>query len=131
LHAGGFETVDECEELALQPHQLGACLAEASVLLRQLPHGGEGFGGRGDIPRAALAAIGEDRAGVEFAVGAAAVGFSAAAAQGVEGTGEERFAGEKDFQEFGELLLYGQELGTQEAEVVGHGSVSGVEGGYL
>jgi hypothetical protein len=103
-------------------------LAEASVLLGELAHGGDVFRGGGDIPWAALAAIGEDRAGMEFAVGAVAVRFSTAAAEGVEGTGQERFAGEKDFQEFRQLFLNGQELNAEGAEVVGHGLVSGAWG---
>ena len=124
LHAGGFQAVDERPQLPLEPQQLGAGLAEAAVLLGELPYGGEVFGRGGDVLWPALAAIGEDGAGMEFAVGAAAVRFSATAAEEVERTGQERFAAEKDIQEFRELLLDGQELGAEGAEFTGHGLLS-------
>jgi hypothetical protein len=132
LPAGGFQAVDERQQLPLEPQQLRAGLAEASVIVGESAHGGELFGGGRDILRPALTAIGEDRAGMEFAVGAATVGFSAPAAQRVEGTGQQRFAAEKDFEEFGQLLRDSAELGAERAEVVGHGLVSGVgEAGHL
>ena len=56
--------------------------------------------------------------------GAVAVGFSTAAAEGVEGAGQERFAGEEGFEEFLDLLLDGAEFGAERAEVVRHGWVS-------
>ena len=124
LHAGGFQAVDERQQLPLKPQQLSAGLAEAAVLLGELPHGGELFGRGGDVLWPALAAIGEDGAGMEFAVGAAAVRFSATAAEGVEGTRQKRLAAEKDLQEFRELLLDGEELGAEGAESTGHGLVS-------
>ena len=61
---------------------------------------------------------------MQFPVGAAAVGFSAAAAEGVQRTGEEGLAAEKDFEEFRELLLDGTELGAESAEITWHGLVS-------
>jgi hypothetical protein len=128
LHAGGFEAVDERQQLPLESQQVRAGLAEASVLVRELAHGGELFGGGRDILGPALTAVGEDRTGMQFAVGAVAVGFSAPAAEGVERTGQERFAAEKDGQQFGELLLERVELGAEDTEFVGHGTVSGVKG---
>ena len=124
LHARGFEAVDERQQLPLKPQQLGAGLAEAAVLVRELADGGEVLGSGRDILRPALAAIGKNGAGMQFAVGAAAVRFSATAAEEVERTGQERFAAEKDIQEFRELLLDGQELGAEGAEFTGHGLLS-------
>jgi hypothetical protein len=130
LHADGFQAVDECQQLPLESQQLRAGLPEAAVLLGELPHGGEVFGRGGDVLWPALAAIREDGAGMEFAMGAAAVRFSAAAAEGIQRSGQERLAAEKDIQEFRELLLDGQELGAEGAEFTRHELVSRGSGAY-
>jgi hypothetical protein len=128
LHAGGFQAVDERQQLPLEPQQLRAGLAEAAVLVRELADGGEVLGSGRDILRPALAAIGEDGAGMQFAVGAPAVRFSATAAEGIERPGQERLPAEKDFEEFRELLRERVQLGAELAELVGHVGVSGVCG---
>jgi len=46
LHAGGFQAVDERQQLPLKPQQLSAGLAEAAVLLGELPYGGEVYPSR-------------------------------------------------------------------------------------
>jgi hypothetical protein len=121
LHACGFQAIDERQHLLLQPPQLRACLAEASVGVCEFLDGGPFFGGRSEISRPPLAAIGEDGAGVQFSVGAVAVGFSTAAAEGVEGAREERLAAQEDGEELLELLLHRVELGAEGTEVIGHG----------
>jgi hypothetical protein len=110
LHACGFDAVDERQHLTLEPEQLRACLAEPPVGVGELSHVGELLGWRCDILGPALAAVGEDGAGVEFSLDAAAVGFSTAAAEGVERAGEERLASQEGFEERLELLLPGVEL---------------------
>lgn len=128
LHAGGFQAVDERQQLPLQPQHLCTGLADASVVLRELAHDGEVFGLGRDVLRPAWAAIGEDRAGMQLAVGAVALGFSTAAAERVQRTGEQRLPAEKDFEEFGELLLDSLELGAEDAEFVRDRLISGVGG---
>jgi len=123
VDACGFDAVDQREELPLELEQLRACLAEASVGVGELLHVWELLGQRGEVLRLALAAIGEHGAGVEFTLGAAAVGFSTAAAEGVEGAREERLTAEEGLEEGVELLLAGVELGAEGAEVLGHGIV--------
>jgi hypothetical protein len=120
LQASGFQAVDEREHLLLEPPQTRACLAETPVGVRELLDRGQFFGGRRDIPGPPLAAIGEDGAGVEFSVGAVAVGFSTAAAEGVEGAGEERLAAQEGGEEFLKPLLDREELSAKRTEVVGH-----------
>ena len=58
---------------------------------------------------------------MQLSVGTVARGFSTAAAKGVERAGQERFAGEKGFEEFLELRGDGEELGAEGAEVASHG----------
>jgi hypothetical protein len=65
---------------------------------------------------------------VEFSSGTAAGGFSTAAAELVEGAGQEGPAAEEGFQQRRELLLQLLYLGAQRAEVVGHGWASGSVG---
>jgi hypothetical protein len=101
---------------------LRACLAEPPVVVGEFSHGRELFGRGGEVSRSALATIGQHGAGVKFAAGAAAGGFSAAAAEGVEGAGQERFASEEGLQQSRELLLQVAELQTEGTEVVWHGS---------
>jgi hypothetical protein len=57
---------------------------------------------------------------MKFSSGAVAGGLSAAAAEGVQGAGQERFACEEGFQRGRELLLEVAELEAEGAEVVGH-----------
>jgi hypothetical protein len=121
LHACRFEAVQEREQLFLEPPQLRACLAESPIGVGQFADLAELLRGRGDVLGPPLAAIGEDGAGVQLPPGTVASGFSAAAAKGVQGTGQERFAGEKDLQEFLELRGHGEELGAEGAEVASHG----------
>ena len=56
--------------------------------------------------------------------GRSGIGLSAAAAKGVEGTGQQRLSAEKDFEEFLDLRENGEELGAERAEVAGHDRVS-------
>jgi len=121
LHAGGFDLVEQRQQLSLEPEQLRACLAEAPVGVGELSHLGELLGGGGDILRAALAAIGEDGGGVEFSVGAVAGGFAAASAEGVERAGQQGLACQEGLKEFLDLLWDGAELGAEGTEVVRHG----------
>ena len=133
LHACRFEAVQEREQLLLEPQQLRARLAEAPIGVGQFADLAEFLRGRGDVLRPALAAIGEDGAGMEFPAGTVAVGLSTAAAEGVQGAGQERFAGQEGFEEFLQLRGDGEELGAERAEVVRHGWVSnglGVTVGY-
>jgi hypothetical protein len=120
LDAGGFDLIDELEQLPLALGELGAGLSKAAVLFGELAEVGELFRGRRDVLRAPLAAIGEDGAFVEFAPGAAAVGLAALSPQGVEGSGEQRLAAEKGFEQFGHLLLELAKLGAEVTEVVFH-----------
>ena len=124
LHACRFEAVQEREQLLLEPQQLRACLAESPIGVGQFADLAEFLRGRGDVLWPALAAIGENGAGVKLPLGAVASGLSAAASKGVEGTGQKRLAAEKDIQEFRELLLDGEELGAEGAEFTGHELVS-------
>jgi hypothetical protein len=119
----GFDAVHEGQQLALETEQLCAGLAESAVGVGELSYLGELFGRRSDVLRPILATIGEDGAGVEFSLGAAAVGLSAAAAEDVEGTGEEGLPAQERFQERGELLLQLLKLEAEGAEVVCHGLV--------
>jgi hypothetical protein len=121
LDACGFDAVDERQHLALELKQLRASFAESPVGVGELPHVGKLLGRWADVLRPTLAAVREDSAGVEFSLGAAAVGFSTAAAEGVEGAGEEGLATEEGFEECLELKQAGVELGAKRAEVVGHG----------
>jgi hypothetical protein len=121
LHACRFEAVQERQQLLLEPQQLRACLAKAPIGVGQFADLAEFLRGRGDVLRPALASIGEDGAGVQFSLGTVASGFSTATAKGVERAGQERFAGEKGFQEFLELRRNVKELGTEGAEVASHG----------
>ena len=99
LDPRGFDAVDERPDLTLQPQQLRAGLAEPPVVVGEFPHGGELFGREGDVSRSALAAIAEHGAGVKFSSGAVAGGLSAAAAEGVEGAGQEGLPAEEGFQQ--------------------------------
>jgi len=121
LHACRFEAVQEREQLFLEPPQLRACLAESPIGVGQLANLAEFLRGRSDVLRPALAAIGEDGAGVQLSLGTVASGFSTAAAKGVERAGQERFAGEKDFEESLELRGDGDKLGAEDTEVASHG----------
>jgi hypothetical protein len=123
VDACGLDAVDQREELPLEPEQLRACLAEPSVGVGELSHVWKLLRQRGEVLRLALATIGEDGAGVEFTLGAAAVGFSAASAEGVEGAREEWLTAEEGFEEGVELLLPGVELGAEGADVLRHGVV--------
>jgi len=105
LHAGGFDLVQEREQLPLESEQLRAGLTETPVGFGELSDFGEVFGGGGEILRAALAAIGEDGGGVEFSLGAVAGGFATATTEGVERTGHKRLASQKGFEEFLDLQL--------------------------
>jgi len=124
LHACRFEAVQEREQLLLEPQQLRACLAKASIGVGQFADLAEFLRGRGDVLWPALAAIGENGAGVKLPLGAVASGLSAAAAKGVEGTGQQGIPAEKDFEEFLDLRENGKELGAERAEVAGHGELS-------
>ena len=125
LHACRFEAVQEREQLLLEPHQLRACLAESPIGVGQFAELAEFVRGRSDVLWPALAAVGEDGAGVQFSPGTVASGFSTAAAKGVERAGQERFAGEKGFEEFLELRGDGEELGAEGAKVARHGGSPG------
>jgi len=120
LHAGGFDLVQEREQLPLESEQLRAGLAETPVGFGELSDFGEVFGGGRDILRAALAAIGEDGGGVEFSLGAVAGGFATATTEGVERTGHKRLASQKGFEEFLDLLLDRADMGAEGTEVGGH-----------
>lgn len=126
LDALGLDAVDEREDLALEAEELSARLAETPVLVGKLSHGGELFGSGREVSRTALATVGQDCAGMEFAVGAVAGGFSTSAAESIKRAGEDRLSAEEGFQQGGELLLEVLELPSQGAEVVGHGEVRGV-----
>jgi hypothetical protein len=116
-----FDAIQERPDLALQPQQLRAGLTEAAVVVGQFSHGGELLGREGDVLGSALTAVAQHGAGMEFSLGAAAGGLPAAAAERVEGAGQERLAGEEGFQQGQELLLEFPELPTEGAEVVRHG----------
>ncbi len=128
LHAGGFDPVEQREQLSLPPQELRAGLAKTPVVVGQCADVRQVFRGRADILWPALAAVGEDGAGVEFALRAAAVRLAAAAAERVQRTGQQRCAAEKRVQQFGHLLLDREDLGTERAEIAGHGRASGVRG---
>jgi hypothetical protein len=129
---GGGEVVDERQQLPLQVQQLAACLAEASIGVRELANVGELCGRGGDILRPALAAVGQDSAGVGCAVGAVAGRFATAASEGVERAGQQGLASEERFEEVVELLPDATELRAERAEVVRHGKTSGEWGrGYM
>ena len=66
LHACRFAAVQEREQLLLEPPQLRACLAEPPIGVSQFADLGELLRGRGDVLWPALAAIGEDGAGVAY-----------------------------------------------------------------
>jgi hypothetical protein len=122
---GGSEAVNERQQLPLQAQQLAACLAEAAIGVRELAYVGELCGRRRDILRPALAAIGEDGAGVRRAAGAVAGRFATAAAEGVKRAGQQRLATEERFEEVVELLPDGTQLRAERAEVMRHGKTSG------
>jgi hypothetical protein len=121
LDACGFQAVDEHQYLTLEPEQLRAGLAEPPVVVGEFAQGGELSGRGGEVAGSVLSAVGQHGAGVECAPGAVAGGFSATAAEGIEGAGQERFALEEGFQQGRELLLELAELQAEGAEVVGHG----------
>jgi hypothetical protein len=104
---------------------LRAGLAEAAIGVREGAEVVKVLRWRGNGGGPARTTIGEDGSGVALAVRTVAGGFAAAAAEGVEGGGEERFTAEEGFEEIVELLLGGAELCPQGAEVVGHRVVSG------
>jgi hypothetical protein len=82
---------------------LGAGLAEAAIGVREGTDLVEVFRRRANRRGPIRATIGEDGSGVALAVSTVAGGFAAAAAEGVEGGGEERFAAEEGFEEIVEL----------------------------
>jgi len=125
LHACRFEAVQEREQLLLESQQLRTRLAESPIGVGQLADFIELLFGRGDVLWPALAAIGEDRAGMQLSAGTVARSFSTAAAKRVERAGQERFAGEKGFEEFLELRGHGEELGAEGTEVASHGCLQG------
>jgi hypothetical protein len=110
LDAYGLDAIDERQHLSLESDQLRAGLAETSVVVGELSHLAQALGWRGDVLRSALAAIRENGTGMEFSVGAAAVGFSATSAERVHRAGQERFAAEKGFQQWLDLLTEGEQL---------------------
>src|SRR5271157_3490316 len=72
LDAGGFQRIDEFEQLPLPAHELGAGLTTAAIVVGhrsqriELPRWGR------DVPRPPLAAIGKDGALVELTAAATA-----------------------------------------------------------
>jgi hypothetical protein len=121
LHPRGFDGIEDLQDLSLQPQQLGAGLAKLPVVVGEFPHGGKLLRRRGDISRPARPAIAQHSAGVEFALGTVAGGFSAAAAEGIEGAGQQGIPCKKGLQEGRELFLELAELPAERTEVVGHG----------
>jgi len=121
LHACRFEAVQEREQLLLESQQLRTCLAESPIGVGQFADFVELLFGRGDVLWPALAAIGEDRAGVQRSPGTVARGFPTAAAKRVERAGQERFAGEEGFEELLEPRGDGEELGAEGAELASRG----------
>ena len=121
LDACGFDAVDLRQDLARQPQQLRAALAEPPVGVGELSQGGKLFGRGDEVAWSPLAAVSQHGAGVKFASGAAAGGFSAAAAKRIDGAGQEGFAAEEGIQRCRELLLQVAELEAEGTEVVGHG----------
>jgi len=121
LHACRFAAVHEREQLLLDPQQLCAGLAESPIGVGQFANFGEFVQWRADVLRPALAAVGEDGAGVKLSLRAVASGFSTAAAEGVERAGQERFTAQEDLDEFLELWGDGEELEAEGAEIASHG----------
>jgi hypothetical protein len=58
---------------------------------------------------------------VEFALGTVAGGFSAAAAEGIQGAGQKGLPREECLQEGRELLVEFAELPAEGTEIAGHG----------
>jgi len=121
VDACGFDAVDQREELPLQPEQLRACLAEASVGVGELSHVWELLGQRGEVLRLALAAIGEHVLAWSSPWAQRQLGFPRGGG-GVEGA-RRRAHGRGGFEEGVELLLPGVELGAEGADVLRHGVV--------
>jgi len=128
LDAHGFDAVDERQQLTLEPDQLRAGEAELPVGVGEASHVLEPVGRRSDVLRSALAAVGEDGAGVEFSAGTTAVRLSTEAAESVEGAGQEGLAAEKGLQKRLELLVDVTELRAKGTEVVWHGPGSREKG---
>jgi len=120
LHPRGFDAIDELQYLSLQPQQLGAGLAKLPVVVGQFLYGGNLLWRRRDVSRSALAAVAQYRAGMEFAPGAVAGGFSTTAAERVDGAGQKWFPPEECLQEGRKLLLEFVELSAKGTEVVRH-----------
>jgi len=128
LDARGFDAVNERQQLTLESDQLRAGLAELPVGVGESSHVLDPVGRRSDILRSALAAVGEDGAGVEFSAGATAVRFSTAAAESVEGAGQQGLTAEKGLHKRLELLVEITELRAEGTEVVWHGAGSKEKG---
>ena len=121
LDACGFDAVHQGQQLTLEAEQLRARLAESPVIVGECPHLFEVIGRGSDVLRPALAAIGEDGAGVEFSVRAVAGGFPAAATERVEGAWEEGLTAEEGLQQGRDLIVELAELQAERTEVVRHG----------
>jgi len=121
LDAGGFQRIDEFEQLPLPAHELGAGLTTAAIVVGhrsqriELPRWGR------DVPRPPLAAIGKDGALVELTAAATAVWFAALSPQGVDRAGEQRFSSETLLKQLRELVLGIEELRAEGAELLVHG----------
>src|SRR5208337_4858442 len=121
LDAGGFQRIDEFEQVPLPAHELGAGLTTAAIVVGhrsqriELPKWGR------DVPRPPLAAIGKDGALVELTAAATAVWFAALSPQGVDRAGEQRFSSETLLKQLRELVLGIEELRAEGAELLVHG----------
>jgi hypothetical protein len=120
LDAGGFEFIDELEQLLLPADELGARLPAAAIRIGQVSEVVELFGRRREVAWPALSAIGEDGAGVKFAAVATAGRLAALPPQGVQGARQEGLATEAKFEQGGQALLGQQELGAEGAESLVH-----------
>jgi hypothetical protein len=89
LNALRLDLIDEFKHLPLEPHELCASLAEASIVVGHFLERIDLIGGWSNGLRFLLSAIGEDGAGVELSFSTATVWFSASPLEGVEGAGQE------------------------------------------
>jgi len=121
LDACALDRMEDLKDFLSELAPLGSGLSEALVGLGKVAEGLEFPRARGHRLGPAFATIGEHLGEMKFPLGASAVGFPAAASEGVDAAREERFAFDEGLGEVVELLLEAKEVGAKGTELCGHG----------
>jgi len=123
--AGVEQVIDELQQLPLPAHEFGTRLPATARVLGHSTQGWQVLRRWREVLGFSLSAKREDRAFVQGVVLAVAGGLATLSAEGVEGSRQEGFASEANFQQLRQQLLRPEELGAQSTEALVHGNSQG------